>query len=138
LFGNYSVALYGLDANSAFEEISVQNPSGSVPTIAIEVFNNFIIKFERKKADSSYETIIFREIFGEEDCSVGDFNARIPFYLPNGDGKKGTISYNMQSLVFRLGLLDDTFRVRFYVYDRSGNKSNVAVSPDFILSEITQ
>ncbi|WP_370087388.1 hypothetical protein [Ekhidna sp.] len=100
-----------------------------------EFHYNFHIEFQRKINDS-YEVINFREIFNNPDCSLGNFNGRIPYYDP--EGKSGTITYSMLSQAFRLAFLDDVIRVKFYIYDRALNKSNEVFSPDFILADITQ
>lgn len=100
-----------------------------------EFHYNFHIEFQRKVGES-YQKINFRQIFNNPDCSLGNFNGRIPFYDP--EGKSGTITYAMLSQAFRLAFLDDIIRVKFYIYDRALNKSNEVVSPDFVLADITQ
>ncbi|SNS80888.1 hypothetical protein SAMN05421640_1321 [Ekhidna lutea] len=101
-----------------------------------EFYYNFHIEFQRKLGEDSYEPINFRQIFNNPDCSLGNFNGRIPYYDP--EGKSGTITYSMLSQAFRLAFLDDVIRVKFYIYDRARNKSNEVVSPDFVLADITQ
>lgn len=100
-----------------------------------EFHYNFHIEFQRKVNDS-YQEINFRQIFNNPDCSLGNFNGRIPYYDP--EGKSGTITYSMLSQAFRLAFLDDVIRVKFYIYDRALNKSNEVFSPDFVLTDITQ
>lgn len=134
LFDTVDVALYDIDQNFVYSEINVQDLDSTVPAEFVENFYNFIIRFERK-VGNKFETINFREDFGSPFCEIGNFNGNIPWFDPQG--KSGTITYNMQSLLFRLGLQDDVFRIRFFVYDRAGNKSNVVISPSFILSDIT-
>ena len=123
--------------NFSYAEVGVTDVEGQVPAILNERFYNMILRFERK-VGSDYEQIIFREEFGSEDCETGLILecSRIPLFT--SDGRSGTITYKMQSLLLRLGLQDDVFRIRFYVYDGDGNKSNEVLTPDFILSEITQ
>ncbi|WP_420315652.1 hypothetical protein [Ekhidna sp.] len=99
-----------------------------------EFYYNFHIEFQKKIAEDTYEPINFRQIFNSQDCSLGNFNGRIPYYDP--DGKSGTITYTMLSLLFRLGLQDEV-RAKFYIYDRALNKSNEVFTPDFFLSDIT-
>lgn len=101
-----------------------------------EFYYNFHVEFQRKLRDDTYEVIDFRQTFNNPDCSLGDFNARIPFF--DSDGKSGTITYAMLSQVFRLAFLDDVIRLRFYIYDRALNKSNEVFTSDFVLSDITQ
>ena len=96
---------------------------------------NFHIEFQRKIGEN-YEPINFRETFNSTNCSLGNFNGRIPVFDP--DGKSGTINYAMLSQAFRLAFIDDIIRAKFFIYDRAQNKSNEAFTSDFILSEITQ
>ncbi len=98
-----------------------------------EFYHNFHIQFMQKR-NGNYSEIDFAEIFQSDDCELGNFNGRIPFYDPNG--REGIITYSMLSQLFRLSFLDDTIQLRFWVYDRSLNKSNVAESPDFVLRDL--
>lgn len=100
-----------------------------------EFHYNFHITFE-KRIGNDYEELNFREIFDNPDCSLGNFNGRIPFFDP--DGKSGVFTYAMLSQAFRLAFLDNTIRARFYIYDRALNRSNEVITPDFTLPEITQ
>lgn len=98
-----------------------------------ELYHNFHIEF-RKKTGGDYSTIDFAEIFQSDDCDVGNFNGRIPWYDPNG--REGIITYSILSQLFRLSFLDDTIQIRFWLYDRDENRSNVEVSPDFVLRDL--
>ena len=100
-----------------------------------ELYFNFHIAFEKKVGDD-YLPVNFRQIFNSQDCDLGNFNSRIPIF--DADGQVGTIKYAMLSQGFSLAFLDDLIRARFYIYDRAGNKSNEVVTPDFILTDITQ
>ncbi|WP_425391809.1 hypothetical protein [Ekhidna sp.] len=100
-----------------------------------EYYYNFHVEFERKVGEDIYEPIDFRGIFNNNDCSLGNFNGRIPFF--DSDGKSGTFTYSMLSQAFKLAFVDDVIRVKFYIYDRALNKSNEVVSSDFFLSDIT-
>lgn len=134
LFDTVDIALYSFN-EPLFQEILVQDIDSEVPALYLESYYNLILKFERIVNGEVVE-IDFREEFGSTDCTRGDFNARIPLF--DSDGESGTITYNIISFLIRLGIGDDPFQIRFYVYDRSGNKSNEVVSPIYRLSEITR
>lgn len=105
----------------------------TVYVVRNEFHHNFHIEFQQKVGDE-YFAIDFREIFNSDDCTLGNFNGRIPLFDPNG--KEGVITYSMLSQAFRLAFLDNTIRLKFYVIDRELNRSNEAFSSDFILSEL--
>ena len=98
-----------------------------------EFHHNFHIQFMKKSA-GAYSEIDFGAIFQNDDCDLGNFNGRIPWFDPNGN--EGVITYAILSRLFRLSFLDDTIQLRFWVYDRDLNMSNVAHTPDFVLSDI--
>ncbi|MEM0939120.1 MAG: hypothetical protein AAF600_04025 [Bacteroidota bacterium] len=134
LFDTLDVAVYELD-DPFYENILIQDIDSEVPALYIEEYNNFIIFFERI-VNGEPEEIPFREIVGSESCDVGNFNARIPLF--DQEGESGTITYNIISAVLRIPLESNPFRLRFFVYDRLGNKSNEVVTPTFLLNEITR
>ncbi|MEP5612209.1 MAG: hypothetical protein ABJP45_08165 [Cyclobacteriaceae bacterium] len=98
-----------------------------------EFYNNFHLEFY-KKTGGNYNEIDFGAIFQNDDCDIGNFNGRIPVYDPNG--REGVITYSILSRLFRLSFLDDTIQMRFWIYDRDLNKSNVVETPDFVLSDL--
>ncbi len=98
-----------------------------------EFYHNFHVQFMQKR-NGEYNEINFAEIFQSEDCDLGNFNGRIPFYDPNG--REGIITYSMLSQLFRLSFQDDTIQLRFWVYDRNLNRSNTVESPDFVLRDL--
>lgn len=100
-----------------------------------EFYHNFHIQF-MKKRNGSYSEIDFAEIFQSDDCDLGNFNGRIPLYDP--DGREGVFTYSMLSQLFRLAFLDDSIQLRFWIYDRNLNKSNVATTSDFVLRNILE
>lgn len=103
--------------------------------LPVETHYNMLITVEQN-INGQYAEVDFRTIFGSTDCSLGNFNGRIPWF--DREGKRGTITYSMNSLGWRLALQDIPTRIRFQVLDRDGNFSNEAVTPDFLLSQITQ
>lgn len=138
-FDQDDIYTYGLtpaqNGQRDFVPIAQQAIQGVVPTVFVENYYNFIVIFEERIGDEYFE-VNFQEIFGQSDCEIGNFNGQIPWFDP--DGTSGTINYAMNSFGFVSAFQDKTIRGRFYVYDRAGNKSNEAVTQDFILSEITQ
>ncbi len=103
-----------------------------------EYHNNFHIEFQRKR-NGVYSKIDFASEFGNTSCDVVDFNGRIPLFDEDNVGRSisGSIDYAMQSAGFPIVLRQDTFRIKFYIYDRALNKSNEVISPDLTLREIT-
>lgn len=103
-----------------------------------EYHNNLHIEFLRKVGDD-FVKINFAEEFGNANCDVVDFNGRIPIFDGEnlGSSLSGTINYSLLSLGFPFVLRRDTFKVRFYIYDRALNKSNVVESPELTLEQIT-
>ena len=133
---NTTLTSYALGDNSSIVPTTgAQVINSTIPVVRVESHYNFIIEFQ-KKVGEEYVPLDYQDIFGTELCDIGIFNGRIPLYDP--DGKSGTFSYAIQSVILLLAFLDDTIRARFFVYDRSGNQSNVVFTPDFVLSEITQ
>lgn len=105
----------------------------TVYVVRNEFHHNFHIEFQ-EKIGGEYFTIDFREVFNSDDCTLGNFNGRIPLFDPNG--QEGVITYAMLSQAFRLAFLDNTIRLKFYVIDRDLNRSNEAFSQDFVLGEL--
>ena len=133
---NTTITSYDFDDNSRIVPTTgAQVVNTTIPVRRVESHYNFIIEFQ-KKVGENYVPLDYQDIFGTELCDIGIFNGRIPVYDP--DGKSGTITYSIQSVILRLAFLDDVIRAKFFVYDRAGNKSNEVFTPDFVLSDITQ
>lgn len=103
-----------------------------------EYHNNLHIEFQRKR-NNQYTRIDFASEFGNTSCDVVVFNGRIPIFDMDNLGRSlnGSISYAMLSAGFPIVLRQDTFRLKFYIYDRELNKSNEVLSPDLTLREVT-
>lgn len=126
---NTTLTSYVVGDNSNFIPVTgAQVITSAIPVVRNEFYYNFIIVFE-KKVGESYIPLDYQSIFGTELCDIGVFNGRIPLF--DREGKSGTYTYAIQSTVLRLAFLDNIIRARFYVYDRSGNQSNVVTTPDF-------
>jgi hypothetical protein len=100
-----------------------------------EFSNNFHIEFlERKNGQYS------KVFFSNSTCDVVDFDGRIPIFDSehNGQSLTGTITYRLYSQGFPIILTPDTFKIRFYLYDRELNPSNVVESPEFLFQDILE
>lgn len=124
-FQNGSLALPGLDILSDTLPI-IRNPRRF----------NIHIDILRKNLDGSFEEF-FLASGAVENCGVGELDARFPVF-GDGTGKEGIIHYQNTSSQYVLGFQDGTYKLNFFIYDRTGNKSNVAESFEFTLADITQ
>ncbi|MEQ8239640.1 MAG: hypothetical protein RIA69_10530 [Cyclobacteriaceae bacterium] len=102
-------------------------------------YNNIYIEFLRRR-NNEYTLIDFAAEVGNSGCNVVNFDGRIPIFEPDnlGEPLSGTISYSMLSVGFKQIFRNDPIKVRFYIFDRALNKSNIAESTDFVLEEITR
>ncbi len=91
-----------------------------------------------KKRNGEYSLMDYGEAFGSSDCALNNFNGRVPVFDEENIGRslKGSIGYAMLSAGHKIVLSRDTFMVRFYLYDRALNQSNVVETPDFTLSDV--
>ncbi|MEM9897106.1 MAG: hypothetical protein AAF789_12120 [Bacteroidota bacterium] len=112
-----------------------QSVSGTIPVVRVEAHNNVLIEFQRKVL-GEFEPVDFLEGLESPDCSIGEFSGRLPLFTE--EARIGTITYAMQSQIFRIPFADDTIRIQFQLLDRDLNRSNVAFSREFVLSDITQ
>ncbi|MBV6644384.1 MAG: hypothetical protein KI790_02985 [Cyclobacteriaceae bacterium] len=130
---------YSCDEYFIFESQNDSVPSDNADTILIErnVFNkNIYIDFYRK-VGGNYVNI-------NDELSPGNlcdeaFDSRIPVFDEDNIGRSlsGTISYSLLSQGFGTVFRNDTIQLRFFIYDRDLNKSNEAVTSDFVLANIT-
>ncbi len=91
-----------------------------------------------KKISGEYEKVDYAAYIGTDDCSSSSFSARIPVFDEDNLGRtmKGEISYTMLSEGHKYVLSRDTFKVRFSLYDRELNLSNVVETPDLTLPQV--
>lgn len=100
------------------------------------VYNkNIYIEFEKKVGGVSGDSFERFEL-PAADCESVTFDARIPIF--ESGAQKGVIKYNIQSIFFRQTFLDDIIRIKFWIYDRALNQSNIEYTEEFTLAEITQ
>ncbi len=92
----------------------------------------------QKKLNGEYQAVNYAEYTGNVDCSLSSFNSRIPIFDADNLGKtmKGEISYSMPTNGHKYVLSRDTFKLRFYIYDRALNQSNIVDTPDLTLPQI--
>jgi len=96
-------------------------------------YNNLHIAFQRK-VNGQYEKVDFAAEYADINCSSVNFDCR----LPSPAGASTEIHHKMTSFGFPAALRQDTFRIKFFVYDRALHKSNEVVTPDFTLKSIQQ
>lgn len=101
------------------------------------IFNKNIYVNFYKKIRGEYQLI--NDDFSQGGC-VEFFNSRIPVFDQENIGKtlKGDISFAMLSQGFQQTFRNDSIKMKFYIYDRNLNKSNIAETPDFVLVNITR
>ncbi len=105
-----------------------------------EYHNNLHITFLLKDLVSGeFTEIDFASYFGNA-CSSITLDGRIPVFDSDliGDPLQGIFSYYMVSEGFLLVLSNQTFKIRFYIYDRALNQSNIVETPEVTLLEISE
>lgn len=92
-----------------------------------------------RKQNGEYNTVDYAAASGNADCALASFNGRIPVFEEGNIGRslKGNISYSMRSSGHKIVLARDTFKIRFYMYDRALNQSNIVETPDLTLPDIS-
>ena len=110
----------------------IREAQGDTVMVIENEFNKNIRIDLLRKAGGQY-VLINDELFE-------DFDSRIPIFdqesLLQRRALSGTINYAMQSQAFPIIFRNDTIKLRFFIYDRALNKSNVEETPDFVLSDI--
>ncbi|MGL1885961.1 MAG: hypothetical protein OCD76_05555 [Reichenbachiella sp.] len=98
---------------------------------------NIYVRFFRDRGEGFEEfDFIDREPFS---CGI-PFHGRFPILDAEniGTSLQGTIKYSMTSLGWVQVLREFPFKLKFYIYDRSLNKSNEVETPEFKLADITE
>jgi hypothetical protein len=97
---------------------------------------NMYVDFYRKVRG---EYFLINNDFSQGSC-IEFFNSRIPVFDEENMGRtlSGTISFAMLSQGFKTTFRNDSIKLSFFIYDRGLNKSNVASTPDFVLSAISK
>ncbi len=105
--------------------------------VAPNPFNkNIVIDFFRKV---NGEYVLMNDQLSASPNCPEDFDGRIPIFDRGNVGRalSGTINYSLLSQGWPLLFLSDTIMMRFFIYDRALNRSNVVETPDFVLADIT-
>lgn len=120
----YSSCDYYYDPNVLDDTIFIQEN---------EYNNNFYIDILKRK-----NGVYSKFYFNNSTCDLVNFNSRIPIFDSEHDGKSlsGTITYYLSSIGWANVLTPDTFKIRFYIYDRALHKSNVVESPEYLFQDI--
>lgn len=119
-----------VDVNPIYQDL--EDVNSQLFIFQNEFHHNFHVEFLRK-SNGEYTVLDFESIF---NFCLDTFDGRIPVFDP--DGRSGSFSYAMLSQGFRLAFQEDTIKLRFYIYDRELNQSNIEETPDFVLSDLIQ
>lgn len=145
VLGEYSCANYDIvripafinrEQNGAFLLFSLDIENDTVAIVRNPRQFNIHVDILKKSPEGTFEET-FLAAGAVENCGTGELDARFPIF-GDGTGKEGVIHYNYSSNLLRLGFQDNTFKLSFFIYDRAGNKSNIAESFEFTLDKITQ
>lgn len=103
-----------------------------------ESFYNLIIRYYKKVNGVFQETHVaswndFESYKCEEHSIIPVFD-----YERLGDAHIGNITYRYPNIELKTNLSQDTFKLQFHVYDRALHKSNVAETPEYVLSDIAE
>jgi hypothetical protein len=128
-----------------WREIQIFGPGGDQPIVDDTVyyhanprFNNIYVRFFIETSPGSNE---FEEFFWEfsrpPECNV-NYNGRFPLIndVDREKSSEGTITYRMTSVGWRTTFQNNRVKLRIFIFDRAGNKSNEIETPPFRLDEI--
>ncbi len=128
-----------------WREITIFGPSQDEPLVQDTVyyqdnprFNNIYVHFlvETSPGSNDYEEF-FWEYSRPPECNV-NYHGRFPLIneVDRDKTSEGTITYRMTSVGWRTTFQNNRLKLRVYIYDRAGNKSNEFETPPFRLEEI--
>ena len=129
----YSFTVNGTVTQLTSREFDIDDDILVVP---VDTHYNIFITIEQENISGEFEEVDFRGIFQSEDCLLGNFNGRIPWF--SQDGESGKITYSIISRGLSIAFQENLLRIRFSVVDRLGNLSNEVITPSFRISEISQ
>jgi len=128
-----------------WREIQIFGPSSTEPLVEDTVyyqdnprFNNIYVRFFVETSPGSND---FEEFFWEfsrpPECNV-NYNGRFPLIneIDREKSSEGTITYRMTSVGWRTTFQNNRVKLRVFIYDRAGHKSNEIETPPFRLDEI--
>ncbi len=94
-----------------------------------------------RKVNGVFEEIDLESVFGVTSCGI-TYDGRIPVFdeesVDNKRPVRGTITYPITSSGFPFIFGNDPFKIEFYIYDFSLNRSNVGSSPELTLLGISR
>jgi hypothetical protein len=101
-------------------------------------FNNIYVRFfiENNPGSGDFEEF-FWEYSTPPDCNI-NYHGRFPLINEVGRDKasEGVLTYRMTSIGWRNTFQNNRVKLRVFIYDRAGNKSNEIETPPFRLDEI--
>lgn len=135
-FDSLALSYIYLDPTTANRD-SIIFLSDTLYVVANEFNKNIYVDMYRKSLGEY--TNINLEFSRNQQCPE-TFNARFPIFDNRNIGRalSGSITYAMISSGFETVFRNDSIMIEFYIYDRDLNRSNIARTPDFILSDITK
>lgn len=122
-------------ATGSFLSFTEYRYNEDILVIPVNTHYNLFVEIQKENIDGIFEDIDYQGIFNSEDCLLGNFNGRIPWF--SQDGESGTITYSILSRGLSTAFQENQIRLVFWVLDRNGNQSNKD-SVDFTLPGITQ
>jgi len=102
-------------------------------------YNNIFITFQVKDAKGEFADYDWSKIYVYPLCAVNGFNGRFPILskdLRQPGTLEGTIRYAMVSTGFNAIFSIKTLRLKVKIQDRSLNRSNEIITPEFTLKTI--
>ncbi|MBR07781.1 MAG: hypothetical protein CMP48_08835 [Rickettsiales bacterium] len=120
------------------EELTGNTNQDSAVFIEQNIYGKNLIVDILRKQNGNYTSVDYAEYTNSINCDLYSLSGRIPIFDDDNLGRtlKGEISYSIPSTGHVYVLNRDTFKIRFYVFDRALNQSNVVESPDLTLQEI--
>ncbi len=128
-----------------WREIQIFGPQSDQPIVDDTVyyqrnprFNNMYVRFfvENVSGSNNFEEF-FWEFSRPPECNV-NYNGRFPLINEIGRDKssEGVITYRMTSVGWRSTFQNNRIKLKVFIYDRAGHKSNEIETPPFRLDEI--
>lgn len=107
-------------------------------------YNNIFVEFQMKESSSScsnppcFSVFDWSNYLNYPSCELQGFNGRFPYLNTQELGETplaGIIKYSMPSPFFKTIFGARTLRLRVYIEDRSQNRSNEIITPEFTLRQ---
>ncbi len=100
-------------------------------------YNNIYVDFLIETAPGSGNFDEFFWEYFQDECNI-NYDGRFPLINEVGKDKssEGVLTYRMTSIGWRNVLKNNRFKLRVFIYDRAGHKSNVIETPPATLNDI--